>query len=163
MSDSYTLKPHPSLTAVVHQVILRAPNGLDAAEVSKLMGYSNYNTMMAELTQPDRKFDMDRLLPAMDATGSDAPMHFLARQRSGVFLRTPEPAKGGGELAAALASSAKEYAEFMQETAASIADGDIPPDQLARITKEGMEAVEAIMAMLKLARVTNEAQHGGGK
>jgi hypothetical protein len=119
---------------------------------------------MAELSrQEGHKLGADLVLPLMRICDSDIPLHFLARQRGGVFLRTPEPAYGGGELARTLAASAKEYAEFMQETAYSIADGDIPADQLARITKEGQEAVEAILAMMKLARVTHEAQYGGGK
>ncbi len=51
----------------------------------------------------------------------------------------------------------------MAETAASISDGEIPREQFDRISKEGMEAVESIMAMLRLARVTYEKQFGGGK
>lgn len=166
MTRNFTPKQFPSLVAVVHKCVLNAPNGLDADDIAPLAGYegdSGYHTMMAELTQPGRKCDMDRLLPIMTATDSDAPMHFLARRLGGVFLRTPEPAQGGGELAASLAASAKEYAEFMQEAAVSISNGDIPVDQLARMNKEGQEAVEAILAMLRLARVTHEAQYGGGK
>lgn len=166
MARNFTPKRFPSLVALVHKCVLNSPNGLDAHDIAPLAGYegdSAYTTMMAELTQPGRKCDMDRLLSFMDATGSDAPLHFLARNRGGVFLRTPDPAKGGGELAATLAASAKEYAEFMQETAVSISDGDIPADQLARMSKEGQEAVEAILAMLRLARVTHEARYGVGK
>lgn len=163
MTRTFIPKKHPSLVAVIHQCVLHAPNGLGAHEVLTLMGYDSYGTGMAELTQEGRKFDADRVLPAMDATDSDAPLHFLARQRNGVFLHLPEPAQGGGALAEALAASAKEYAEFMQETAVSISDGRIPRDQLDRITKEGQEAVEAILAMMKLARITHEDQYGGEK
>ena len=164
MSRNFTPKNYPSLVAVVHQCITRAPSGLTTHDIAELLypeSTSAYNTMMAELTVPDRKFDADRLLAVLDVTGSDAPMHFLARQMGGVFLRIPIPASSGSELARALADSAKEYAEFMQATAASIADGDIPRDQLAAITKEGHEAIEAIYAMMSMARATHEKQYGG--
>jgi hypothetical protein len=152
---------YPSLTAVCHQTVLRAPSGLTAHSIAELCGYSNYNTLMSEVSgQPGHKLGADKLLPLMDVCGSDAPVEFLARERGGMFIRTPEAAEGGGELARTLAASVKEFGEFMQETAASISDGRIPLDQLDRINKEGMEAVEAIMAMLKLARITHEAQYG---
>jgi hypothetical protein len=151
----------PSLTAVLHGVVLSRQSGLDPRTVADLVG-KPYSTLMAELSrQEGHKLGADLVLPIMRVTGSDLPMHFLAREQGGIFLRTPEPAAGGGELALSLASSAREYAEFMQEAAASIADGKIPADQLARMAKEGQEAVEAIFAMLKLARVTHEAQYGG--
>ena len=72
----------------------------------------------------------------------------------------PDPAQCSSELLASLAASIKEFGEFASETAKHIADGDLPRDQLDRITKEGQEAVEAILAMMKLARVTHEAQYG---
>jgi hypothetical protein len=162
MSGNFASKVYPSLTAVCHQMSLRAPSGLAAHTVAELAGYTNYNTFMSEISaQPGHKLGADKLLPLMDACGSDAPLEFLARERGGVFIRTPEAASGSGELAKTLADSVREFSEFMQETALSISDGQIPRDQFDRITKEGMEAVEAIMAMLKLARVTHEAQFGG--
>ena len=162
MTRNFTLKPFPSLVAVVHQMVLRAPSGLDARTIADVAGYTNYNTMMSEISrQQGHKLGADMLLPLMDAAESDAPLHFLARERGGVFLALPEPARGGGELVQSLASSIREFGEFAAETAASIADGDVPRGQLDRITKEGQEAVEAIMAMMKLARVTHEAQYGG--
>jgi hypothetical protein len=151
----------PSLTAVLHQVVLARASGIDPRTVADLLG-KPYSTLMSELSrQEGHKLGADMVLPILRITGSDLPLHFLSRESGGVFLRLPEAAKGGGELAHTLATSAKEYAEFMQEAAASISDGKIPADQLARISKEGQEAVEAIMAMLRLARVTHEAQYGG--
>jgi hypothetical protein len=162
MIKNFVAIENPSLTAVCHHMALRAPSGLDARTIAELAGYNSYQTMMAELSrQPGHKLGADKLLPLMDACGSDAPVNVLARERGGVFIRTPEAAEGGGELARTLATSVSEFSEFMRETANSISDGQIPRDQFDRITKEGMEAVEAIMAMLKLARVTHEAQYGG--
>lgn len=160
MSRNFLIREYPSLTAVCHQMTLRAPSGLPAHTIAELVGYSHYNTMMSELSvQPGHKFGADKLLPLMDACGSDAPVEFLARERGGVFLKVERPAHEGGELAATLASSVREFGEFLQETAASISDGQIPRDQMDRIQKEGQEAVEAILTMTRLARVTHEAQY----
>ncbi len=162
MTRNFSVKSFPSLVAVAHQMVLRAPSGLDTRTIAEVAGYSNYNTMMSEISrQPGHKLGADMLLPLMDAADSNAPVEFLARERGGVFLALPEPAKGGGELVQSLARSIKEFGDFAAEAAESIADGDLPREQLDRITKEGQEAVEAIMAMMRLARVTHEAQYGG--
>lgn len=151
-------KSYPSLSAVCHAAVKSCP--VDARTVADLLG-KPYATLMSELSgQPGHKFGADLLLPLMDVAGTDAPLHFLARQRGGVYLSITEPAAGGSELAASLAVTVREYSEFLNECAASIADGDIPSDQLTRMNKEGQEAIEAIMAMLKLARITHEAQYG---
>ncbi|MDR2891572.1 MAG: transcriptional regulator [Deltaproteobacteria bacterium] len=162
--NNFAAKSYPSLTAVCHQMVLRAPSKLSGRIIAELAGYTNYNTCMSEVSaQAGHKLGVDKLLALMDACGSDAPVEFLARERGGVFIRIPEAAEGSGELAKTLASSVHEFSEFMQETAASISDGQIPKDQLERITKEGQDAIEAICAMTKLARVTHERQYGGLK
>ncbi|GAB7080907.1 phage regulatory CII family protein [Megalodesulfovibrio paquesii] len=161
MSGNFASISYPSITAVVHQAVLRAPSGLDARIIAEVAGYRHYNTMMSELSrQQGHKLGADMLLPLMDAAQSNAPLEFLARQRGGVFLPLPEPACGGGELLQSLSRSIKEFGEFAAEAATDIADGDLPRTQLDRILKEGQEAVEAIMAMMRLARTTHEAQYG---
>ena len=162
MSRNFLIREYPSLTAVCHQMALRAPSGLTAHSVAELTGYSNYNTFMSEISgQPGHKLGADKLPALMDVCGSDAPVEFLARERHGVFLQLQPPAEGSGELVQTLAASIKEFGEFAAETAQNISDGDLPREQLDRITKEGQEAVEAILGMMKLARVTHEAQYGG--
>jgi len=160
MRRNFILKPFPSLVAVVHQMVLRAPSGLDTRTIADVAGYNNYNTMMSEVSrQPGHKLGADMLLPLMDAADSSAPVKFLARERGGVFLPLPDPAQGGGELVSTLAASIKEFGDFASEAAADIADGDLSREKLDRITKEGQEAVEAVLAMMRLARTTHEAQH----
>lgn len=152
---------YPSLIAVCQQVAKNAPSGLDLATIAELMGVP-YSTLTSELGRHGaHKFSADRLLPLMQVCDSDLPLVFLARQRGGVYIKMPEGAGGEpGPLVQKLAASVKEFGEFAAEAAADVADGDIPHDQLARIQKEGHEAVEAIMALINLARQTNEAQYG---
>lgn len=155
------MRNYPSLTAVCQQMVKSAPSGLDVATIADLLG-KPYCTLTSELSrQPRHKLGSDMLLPMMDVCDSDLPLIFMARQRGGVYLNVPQGAGGDpGPLVRKLADSVKEFGEFAAEAAADVADGDIPADQLARIIKEGHEAVEAIMALISLARKTNEAQYG---
>lgn len=164
MTPNFSSNSFPSLAALVHRTVLRAPSGMDAQTISEVAGYNSYNTMMSELSrQSGHKLGADMLLPLMDATESNAPLEFLARERGGVFLVLPEPAKGGDDLVISLADSIREFGEFAAETAKHVEDGDLPRDQFESIRVRGYQAASAIMAILKLARVTHEAQYGGGK
>lgn len=150
---------YPSFTAVLHSAVKSAPSGLDAQTIAATLG-KPYPTFMSEISrQPNHKLGADLILPIIDLTGSIIPMQFLARKLGGVFIKVPPASQQmGSELLQTLADSVKEFGEFASETAQSISDGKIPADQLARIQKEGHEAVESIMQMLKLARLTHEAQ-----
>lgn len=160
MQKDFKHNDFPSLAAVVHRMVLNAPSGLDARTIAEVSGY-NYQTMMSELSrQQGHKLGADTLLPLMDACESNAPLVFLARERGGAFIPVPKPAENAGELVGQLTDSIKEFSEFAAETAQSIADGRLPKEQLDRIIKEGHEAMEAIMAMVNLARRTHEAQFG---
>lgn len=153
------MKDYPSLAAVCHQVVKSAPNKLDAATIADFIG-KPYATLVSELSgQPGHKLGADLLLPLMEICDSDLPLTFLARQRGGVYIPLPRAAEDPAPLMKQLAASVKEFGEFAAETAKDISDGDIPKDQLDRIIKEGHEALEAIMAMITLARKTHEEQY----
>lgn len=160
MSANFACKTYPSLAAVLHAAVKNAPSGLDARTISDMVG-KPYQTLMSELSrQEGHKLGADLVLPLLEVTGSDAPLHWLARQRGGAFVPLPAAAESNVELVATLAVSVREFGEFAAETAANISDGDIPADQLDRIDKEGDEAIEAILAMKKLAGLTHERQYG---
>lgn len=154
------MKDMPSLAAVCHQMVKAAPSGLDAATIAELVG-KPYATLMSELSrQPGHKLGADLVAPLMDLCDSDLPLTFLARLRGGVYIPlSPVNEDTSGPLMRQLAASIKEFGEFASETAKDISDGDIPKDQLDRILKEGHEAVEAIMAMITLARKTHQTQY----
>lgn len=142
---------HPKLTAVLHALVKKAPSGLDAETIAPLLGYSRYFTMMSELSdQPGHKLGANMVLPIMEVTGSDEPMHFLARQRGGVFIKLPQVGPGDDPLQIAVMKSVKETGEFLTELGADLADGDLSKDDCDRIEKEAHEAATAIMALIKL-------------
>ncbi|MDL2321315.1 hypothetical protein LJC47_03075 [Desulfosarcina sp. OttesenSCG-928-B08] len=164
MSRNFTIKYYPSVRAVCHQMVLRAPSGLSARDIWDAAGYTNYNTMMSELSrQPGHKLGADMLLPLMDVCDSDAPLKFLARERDGIFLKIPQPAECGGELLSGLAATIREFGEFAATAAEHISDGEVNREEMARIDKETGDVVEAVLAFRKLARVTHEAGCGKGR
>ncbi|MGD9643975.1 MAG: hypothetical protein AB7V08_14750 [Elusimicrobiales bacterium] len=77
---------YPPLSPILHGLVKRAPSGIGAQSIADMLGW-NYPTMMSELSgQPGHKLGVDKLLPIMDVTDGDAPMHFLARERAGAAL-----------------------------------------------------------------------------
>ena len=158
---NFSTKPFPSLVAVVHRMVLRAPSGLNARTIAEVAGYSNYNTMMSEISrQPGHKLGADMLLPLMDVCNSDAPVAFMAREREGIFLKLQQPAACGGELVQSLANTVKNFGEYVAATAERIADGDVDPEEMARINGETNDVVEAILSFRKLAQATHDAKYG---
>lgn len=141
---------YPPLTPILHQIVLRAPSGIDARSIADLI-HVNYQTMMSELSgQPGHKCGVDRLLPLMAVTGSDAPMQFLARELGGVFIRLPEVCGDVAPVQRQCMVAIKEFGELMAACAEALADGVLEPHEQAKIRKVGHEAVTAIMALLKL-------------
>lgn len=152
----------PSLRAITHQELKAARNGKSAKEVSHLLGIK-YNTLMSEVSgQAGHKLSCDQLLPMMDIMDSDAVLHAMARARGGVYVPLVRDMKilDGSDLGQAVLSSVKEFGEYASESAASIADGRIPRDQLDRMEKEGQEAMTAIMSFLEMARRVHQEQYG---
>lgn len=155
-----TMKRYPSLAAVCHAVVKSAPSRLDARTIASLLGME-YATLMGQLSGHERhKLGADLLLPLMELTGSDEPMHFLARERGGIYVSIPDHAAEKNELIDALCKSAQEFGEYAAETAKDIADGVLPRDQFERIQKEGQEALSAILKVMELARKLHEQQYG---
>lgn len=151
----------PSLTKVLHAAVLNPPSGLDSQTMAGLVD-KPYQTLMSELSgQPGHKLGADLVIPLIRVTGSLEPVKFQCRQLGGSFIPLPETAPTPRGLVCGLASSIKEFSEFTSQTAASIADGNVTRDQLSRIEKEGYEAIEGILAMMKLARTTHEEKYGG--
>lgn len=153
--STFRIKEFPSLTAVLHKCLLRHPS-LNGKVLADLVD-REYQTMMSELSrQPGHKLGADMLLPLMDGMDTDYPLIFLCRERNGVFVPLPQAPIGEGSLYLKLAETIREASEFFSQTAEAIADGVVDVEELARIEKEGHEAIEAILYMMKAARVAHE-------
>ncbi|HMM38998.1 MAG TPA: transcriptional regulator [Desulfovibrio sp.] len=139
----------PSLAAVLHQLVKRAPSGLRAETIADMLG-KPYATLMSELSsQPGHKLGADLVLPLMEAAGSDAALHFLAREMGGAFVRLPEAAPGVEPVQRQCLVAVKEFGELVARTAGGLADGELSERDRRDILREGHEAVTAIMALLR--------------
>lgn len=139
---------HESLTEVLRADIKRAPSGKSASLIAELLG-KPYTTLMNELNpeQPGAKFGAELLLPVMELTDSDEPLHYLAKRRGGVFIKLSKAGASMGERQ--LIRTVKEFGEFASVTGEALEDGRLTQEERRRILKEGYESVEAHMALLK--------------
>ena len=152
----------PSLTAVLHEDFKNPPSGLTGYLIADLVG-KNYQTLMSELSrQPGHKLGADLVLPLMRKMDSARALDFLAREMNGVFVPVPDPADDPECLVRGLVVSVREFGHFASASAAAIEDGSVQPEEMARMEREGYEAIVAIMAMLKKARAACERRYGEG-
>lgn len=146
------------LTKILHAMVKDAPSNIPAKTIAELL-HKPYATLMLELgNDKQHKLDADLVIPIIKLTESDAAINHIARELGGVFVPVPDPADSPACLVTTLADSIKEFGEFAAETAQSLSDGIISKQELIRIEKEGYEAIVAIVAMMKLAKVTHNAQ-----
>ncbi len=149
---NFTAKSFPSLRAITHQMAKNAPSGITAKNLWEIVGYTNYQTMMSELSgQPGHKLGVDMLLPLMDAAESDAPVKFLAEEREGVFFKLPRLLVAQNKcMTLQLAHTLKETGEAATLAAAHIIDGVVTKDEFINFKKENREAIAALLALEKL-------------
>jgi hypothetical protein len=144
----------------MHAAFLNPPSGLDSQTMAGLVDKA-YATLMSELSgQPGHKLGADLIIPLCLASGSREPVKFLCRQLGGSYVPLPAPEARNLGLLKGLAEAIREHGEFVGETAAGIADGDVPGELLARIEKEGYEAIEATLSLMSLARDSHERKYG---
>lgn len=160
MSRNFADKTYAALTPVYHRMVLRAPSQLPPAAIAELAGYTNYNTMMSELSgQPGHKLGVEKQLALMDACDSDAPLSCMAGERGGVFIKLPQAAASGCELVESLAMTIKQFGEFASRAARHIADGVVDSPEMADIDSRTNEVMEAVLSFRKLAKLN----HCGGR
>ncbi len=144
----------PKLTPILHAMVLRSPTGIGAQTISDLVG-KPYQTLMSELSgQHGHKVGADLVLSLMIAAGSDAPMHFLAREMGGVFIRLPGGAGAEHPLTEQVLRSVKEFGDLMSQCAEALADGRITGEERDRITREGHEVLTAVVTLLQVVGQT---------
>jgi len=145
---------YPPITPILHKLVMHAPSGIRSESIADMLGW-RYATMMSELSgQPGHKLGADKLLPLMDVTDSDTPLHFLARERDGVFIKLPPTNAGDlGPVQQQCLVAVREFGELIATTAAALMDDNLSSGERADIVREGHEAVTAIMGLLKLVEV----------
>lgn len=128
-----------------------APNGIAAEAVAEALGM-RYATLMSQLSaQPGHKLGAEIVLPIMVATGCRAPIRHMAAELGGVFMELPSVSARNDAVTQGLVASVREFGEFAAQVAQSIDDGVIRQEELRRISADGMEAVTAILQVIRRA------------
>lgn len=111
-------------------------------------------------TYPGAHCSPEEALAIMQVTGDHGALHAQAMLLGYVLLPTPQAGDAHGETAMALASSVREFGEFVARAAGDMADGRCTANELADIQREGAEAQAAIQQLLGLAQQMHNAGQG---
>lgn len=146
-----------SLLDILREDVKRAPNGRKADRIAELLG-KGYSTLLNELNGsiPGHKFGAMHLIPLMEATGSLRPLDYLAGAMGAVVIRLPKAGQGGATTERDAVAAVREIGELMAAVGAALEDGRISKDERRRITREGYEAMQAIMTLLKRVEETHD-------
>lgn len=148
-----------SLLDILREDVKRAPSGRSAEQIAALLG-KGYSTLLNELNGaiPGHKFGLMQLIPVMEATGSTRALDYLAGAMGAVVIRLPRPGQGHPTTERDAVAAVREFGELMAAVGAALEDGHINPDEQRRITREGYEALQAIMTLLKRVEETGNAR-----
>ncbi len=141
----------PSIVAVLHELVKKAPSGLMASTIASLVG-RDYRTLMSELSrQPAHKLGADLVLPLMKLTGSHLPMDVMAEELGMVCVSLPT-VQGEAEhpVHQQCMVTVQEFGKLMGTTAEALEDGTITAAERDAIAAKGYEALAAIVKLLKV-------------
>jgi hypothetical protein len=149
MTMSIDPSAHRSLVDLLYEVAHRAPSGKSFTQIAELMN-KPYSTLASELNAgiDTHKFGVGDLLLLMELAESDAPVDFLAQKRGGVFVKMPR-IKAKGPIDQASIKAVKEFGELMAAYGQALEDGKLKSHERKEVLKEGYEAIEAVMALLR--------------
>ena len=140
---------YPSLASVIQIAVKRAPNGMSAEQIADMVG-RRYTTLMNELSgQPGHKLGADYVLPLMEATGSDEPLHFRARQMGGAFVRLPQVETMLGAATEETINAMQNFSELLRAVSDALKDGRVTLGELELIGAKGDMAMRAILSLTR--------------
>ncbi len=147
------------LRELCRRAVKHAPNGLSAEAVAERVGI-RYSTLLSQLSGHDaHKLGADLLVPIMVATGCRAPIRHMAAELGGVFVELPPVSALNDAVTQSLVASVREFGEFAAQVAQSIDDGVIRRDELDRIFADGLDAVAAILQVIRRAERFSAQKH----
>ena len=95
------------------------------------------------------RFPLKRLIPLVRSTGDFSVPDFIEQSLGRVAFKLPAPDSDIRDVCRLSMITVKEFGHLMSEMEADMADGILDKKEKARITKEGYEAMQAIVNLLK--------------
>lgn len=151
MSDLRT-----TITEYVHGTVF---GGAMAAKAVAMALGRPYSTLQNELTNYNNaKLGVETWAAILDITGDLESLEFMAHRLHVAIVDLREMsraaagrARGKDALAAGLQAAA-EFGEFCGQVRESLADDKVDQNEIARIDKEGWEAIQAILQVMYAAK-----------
>lgn len=143
------MEAYPNIAAICQRLAKHAPSRLSAEQIADRLGRP-YNTMMSELSpvRDGHKFDVNLLVPFMEAVGSTEPLHALARALGGVYVDFLPTSDAAHPVHTQCMASVKSFGDMMVGTAKALEDNIITSDERKTLALLGYRAVGDIVALL---------------
>lgn len=143
-----------TLKDCLYETIHKNPKPLKL--IAEEVGMSENYLTRAALPDPDEsdtgsgcRFPLKKLIPLIRATGDFAILDHIEHSLGRVAIKMPKPGASEDHFYHLTMKAVKEFGELMSEMDASLADGRLTEREISRLKKEGYEAIQAIMSLLK--------------
>jgi hypothetical protein len=132
-----------TLTAVIHEAVLKSGK---ADGLGKRLGKA-YPTLMRQLNPNDDGtfFNADHVLAAMEETGSDSPLVWLASMRGYLLVPLPRGKVTCLHLETDLARMSKEVSQVVIDFSKAVEDGKITEEEARNFNNDVREACGALV------------------
>lgn len=151
-----------NLTAHLYRAAHNFPPGMAALASALGIAESSLQNKVS-ITNPGAHCSPEEMARIMDITGDHGGLHALNARLGYVALALPQLSHAADDSAVQLMTATiKEFGELMSEASTDLANGRVSDNELARITKEGVEAIASIQQLLAFAQQRNEAGKPAG-
>jgi hypothetical protein len=131
-------------------------NGKPLKQIAEEIGLSeNYLTRSA-LPDPEEtetgsgcRFPLKKMIPLIRATEDFSTLDFIEQSLGRVAILLPHPSRNLPDVYRLTMTIVKEFGHLISELEVAVSDGSISDSEKTRIYKEGNEAIQAIVNLLK--------------
>lgn len=106
---------------------------------------------------PGARPSVEESLQICELTGDMGWLHAVAARLNHSAVPLPAYEPGGREGVREMATAVREFGELAVEAATALADGAVTENELARVEREGLQAIYAITRLMESARHLHEA------
>jgi DNA-binding transcriptional regulator YdaS (Cro superfamily) len=144
------------ITLALQRAVRAFPHGTNA--LAARLGISPTSlSHKVSTTYPAAHCSPEEVLEIMQATGDVGALQAMADALGFVLIPLPKHDAHGDEAMATMMKTVKEFGDFVSEASNDLADGRISDNELARVEREGAEALGAIQALLAFVAGMNQA------